>query len=253
MGAEPLFALSVVGFPVRDLPETVLHAVLAGGAQTMLQARVTIIGGHSIQDPELKLGYAVTGTAHPSRIYTNRGARAGDTLILTKPIGTGTITTGIKLGLTPSAVADEAIRWMLTLNDQASRALGPYEVSAVTDITGYGLLGHAFEVAKASNVTLRISATAVPLMTGALELAHRDVFPGAVEANRRYIGDQVDWSATSPVLQKLLLDPQTSGGLLISLPDARAAALLAALAANGVTGHTIGHVIPQRTALLEVV
>ncbi len=252
MGAVPLFALSVVGFPVRNLPETVLQAMLAGGARTMVDAKVSIIGGHSVQDPELKLGYAVTGTVHPSKVYTNRNARAGDVLILTKPIGTGTITTGIKRGVTPSAVADAAIAWMLRLNDQASRSLGEYNVNAVTDITGYGLLGHAYEVAKASGVTIAINAQSVPLMEGALDLGQQDVFPGAVQANRRYIGDQIQWFDTAPVIQKLLLDPQTSGGLLISLPEAEVPALIRALGAKGITGHVIGRVLPHGAHLLEV-
>ncbi len=253
MGATPLFALSVVGFPVRNLPESVLQQMLAGGAQKMIEAQVAILGGHSVQDPELKLGYAVTGTAHPSKIYTNRAARPGDALILTKPLGTGTITTGIKRGLTSPAVAEAAIAWMLALNDRASRELSAYDVSAVTDITGYGLIGHAFEVAAASGVTLTIRASDVPLMDGALDLAQRNVFPGAVDANRRYVGDQVEWSDTTLLLQKLLLDPQTSGGLLISLPETQTDGLLSALAAKGVSAARIGRVEPRGATLIHVV
>jgi len=253
MGATPIFALSVVGFPVRDLPESVLKQMLAGGAQKMIEAKVAILGGHSVQDPELKLGYAVTGTAHPSKIYTNRSARPGDSLILTKPLGTGTITTGIKRRLTSPEVAATAINWMLALNDRASRALAGFDVNAVTDITGYGLIGHAFEVAAASNVTLTIRAVDIPFIEGAMGLAERNVFPGAVEANRRYVGDQVEWSETAPVLQKLLLDPQTSGGLLISLPEAQADGLLSALSANGVVATAVGRVVSRGVALIQVV
>ena len=208
----------------------------------MAEAKVSILGGHSVQDEELKFGYAVTGVCQPGQIYTNRAAKPGDVLILTKPLGTGVIATGIKRGLTPPGVAEAAIRWMLQLNQAASLELAGHEVHAVTDITGYGLLGHAYEMATASHVTIRIETSRAPLMEGVVELAGQGCFAGAVEANRRMVEQSTDWNSTSPLTQKLMLDPQTSGGLLISLPESAAAGLRERLLGNGQIAADIGAV-----------
>jgi len=252
MGATPLFSLAVLGFPKGKLGPDVLHQLLKGGADKMREAEVSIIGGHSVQDQELKFGYAVTGTASPDRIYRNRDAKPGDVLILTKPLGTGVISTGIKRNLTPPQVAAASVRWMLALNRPVSEALRDLEVHAVTDITGYGLLGHAYEVASASQVTIRIESRQVPLIEGVWPLAEAGQFPGGQEANRRMIGEQVRWNQTPPLLQRVLLDPQTSGGLLVSLPPASAAALRKALEQRGITAHEIGTVHPPMGFCLDI-
>ena len=241
MGAKPLFALAVLGFNSKLGPE-VLHQLLAGGADKMREAEVSIMGGHSVKDQELKFGYAVTGIASPDRIYRNRDAQPGDVLLLTKPLGTGVISTGIKRAATPPEVAAEGIRWMLELNRAASQDLGRFNVHAVTDVTGYGLLGHAFEMADASRVTLRIDSKRVPLIEGVLPLAEAGLFPGGQEANRRLLADRVRWNDTPLLWQRILLDPQTSGGLLISLPAADARPFQQSLQATGVRAYEIGSV-----------
>jgi len=242
MGATPLFALTIVAFPEKRLPIDVLHQTLAGGAAKMAEARVSILGGHSVQDEELKFGYAVTGVCQPDQIYTNQAAKPGDVLILTKPLGTGVISTGIKRGLTPPEVAETAIEWMLRLNKSASQELAGHQVHALTDITGYGLLGHAYEMAAASHVTIRIDASSVPLMPGVTDLAAKGCIAGAVEANRRMVEQSTDWNSIPALTQKLMLDPQTSGGLLISLPETAAASLRERLVANGQFAAEIGAV-----------
>ncbi len=252
MGAKPLFALAVVGFPKSKLGPDVLHQLLAGGADKMREAEVSIIGGHSVADPELKLGYAVTGTAAPDRIYRNCDARPGDVLLLTKPLGTGLVSTAIKRNAAPLQLADEAIRWMLQLNRTASEELPRFNVHAVTDVTGYGLLGHAFEVASSSRVTLRVESQRVPLIEGIRPLAEAGLFPGGQEANRRLLADRVRWNDTSLLWQRILLDPQTSGGLLISLPTGEAGALQASLQGRGVSAWEIGSVHELEAVSLDV-
>jgi selenide,water dikinase len=240
MGAKPLFALAVLGFNSHLGPQ-VLHQLLAGGADKMREAEVSILGGHSVKAQELNFGYAVTGIALPNRIYRNCNARPGDVLLLTKPLGTGLISTGIKRAVTPPQVAAEGIRWMLQLNRAASREFPRFDVHAVTDVTGYGLLGHAFEMASASHVTFRIESGRVPLIDGVLPLARAGLFPGGQEANRRLLADNVRWNDTPPLWQKILLDPQTSGGLLISLPPADARSLQQSLQADA-AAYEIGSV-----------
>lgn len=253
MGARPRFALSIVGFPVDVLGEEILHQILCGGAEKMREAGVAVIGGHSVKDPELKFGYVVTGLAHPDRLYRNQGLQPGDSLVLTKPIGTGIIATAVKYGKCSAETANEAMRSMLTLNREAAQELAHFEVHAVTDITGYGLLGHAFEMAVASGVCLRIEAGRVPLLTGVEALVDRGMVPGGIQANRDYLGDAVTWNETSRKLQQILLDPQTSGGLLIGLPSGQAPALLEKLATAGVNGHQIGSVQKRVTHYIAVV
>jgi len=241
MGAKPLFALAVLGFNSKLGPD-ILRQLLAGGADKMREAEVSIMGGHSVKDPELKFGYAVTGIAAPDRIYRNRDAKPGDVLLLTKPLGTGLISTGIKRNTTPTEVVQAGVRSMLQLNRAASQELHRFNVHAVTDVTGYGLLGHAFEVASASAVTLRIDSARVPLIEGVWPLAEAGLFPGGQEANRRLLADRVRWNDTPPLWQKILLDPQTSGGLLISLPANEAARLQQSLQERGLTAYEIGSV-----------
>lgn len=252
MGGTPRFALSIVGFPAGKVDESVLQEIVRGGAEKMGEAGVPILGGHSVQDPEIKFGYCVTGVIDPGRIYTNRGALPEDRLLLTKPLGTGIITTGIKFEKTPPEVAEEAIRWMLGLNSAASRHLGKFRIHAVTDITGYGLVGHAYEMARASGVTFLLEADRVPLMKGVEELARMGMLPGGIASNRQFVGSHVRWDGVSELRQQILLDPQTAGGLLISLPEEDAPRLQAVLAGEEVFAQEIGRVLPQKEHWIEV-
>ncbi len=251
MGAKPLFALAILAFDSKLGPD-VLHQLLAGGADKMREAEVSIMGGHSVKDQELKFGYAVTGVAAPDRIYRNCDAKPGDVILLTKPLGTGVISTGIKRNLTPPEVAADAVRWMLQLNRAASELLRSFDVHAVTDVTGYGLLGHAFEVAAGSRVTIRIDSERVPLIDGVWPLAEAGLLPGGQEANRRLLADKVRWNHTPMLLQKLLLDPQTSGGLLISLPASDAVQLGHTLHEQGLASFEIGSVHEPTQYSLDV-
>lgn len=253
MGGVPRFALSIVGFPRGEVDDDVLHEILRGGAEKMKEARVAIIGGHSVQDPEIKFGYCVTGIVDPGRVYTNAGARPGDVLVLTKPLGTGIITTGIKFQKTPAEVAQRAIDWMLQLNSFARDKLEKFEVHAVTDITGYGLIGHAYEMAAGSNVTLTFHADKIPVIQGAEALAQKGMLPGGIKTNLRYVGDSISWDGLPSVRQQILLDPQTSGGLLISLPEDEGARLAAELEVGSYMGRVVGRVSDRRHVFLQVI
>ncbi len=191
MGGSPRFALSIVGFPEDQLEEEILHQVLRGGVDKMREARVPVIGGHSVKDPEIKFGYVVTGLVSPNKIYRNSGALPGDALVLTKPIGTGIISTAIKFGKCPETAAHAAIDNMLQLNATAAAQLERFNTHAVTDITGYGLLGQAYEMALGSGVCLELSAARVPLLPGTADLARKGMLPGGIESNRRFVGGAV--------------------------------------------------------------
>lgn len=247
MGGEPRFALCVAAFPKQDVELEILRAIVRGGSLKMKEAGVPVIGGHSVQDPEIKFGYCVTGLVKPSRIYTNSGAKPGDWLLLTKPLGTGTIATGIKYQKAPADVVQEATQWMLLLNRNVSTFLEHHSVHAVTDITGFGLAGHALELARASHVTLEFQWREIPLMKGALELARQGMLPAGIESNRRFAGEHADWGGTPENLQQLFLDPQTSGGLLISLPEKEVEPLSREVQAGGQSLWAVGRV-RQRTA-----
>lgn len=242
MGGIPRFALSIVGFPKREVEEEVLHQILRGGTEKMKEAGVAVIGGHSVQDPEIKFGYCVTGVVHPQKVYTNSGAKPGDVLILTKPLGTGIITTGIKFQKSDPQVAQIAIDWMLLLNSHARNALEKYTVHSVTDITGYGLIGHAYEMALGSDVTLELNSGHVPILEGTEELAEAGMLSGGIQSNLRYVESSISWNGVSPLRQKILLDPQTSGGLLISLPEEQGRRLSKELESEGHMGRIIGRV-----------
>ncbi len=252
MGGLPKFALSIVGFPVGKLDEKMLRQIVFGGANMMREAEVSVIGGHSLKDTNIKFGYVVTGLAHPNRIYLNRGLCPGDALILTKPIGTGIITTAIKHGKCPDKVSQEATKWMLTLNRAAVACFESCEVHAVTDVTGYGLLGHAFEMAVASGVCLEIEAAKVPLMQGVKKLANDGLLPGGIESNKKYLGEAVEWGGTQACLQKILLDPQTSGGLLFGLPSKQVPQLLEVLGSAQVFAKCIGLVENRSTHYISI-
>ena len=217
MGGSPLTALSIVGYPANgDVQD--LEQILQGGAEKMAEAECIILGGHSVADDEMKFGYAVTGTVHPQKFLANSGAREGDVLVLTKPLGTGVVATALKRGLAADGHLQAAIESMLKLNRGACEAMVDAGAHGCTDVTGFGLLGHAREMALASNVTLEIYANQVELLPGALEYSRKEAVPGGLKNNREFISGCVVMPPLAPELENLLYDPQTSGGLLISIP-----------------------------------
>jgi selenide,water dikinase len=245
MGARPLFALNLVGFPIQKLPKEVLAEILRGGSDAAREAGVPILGGHSIDDPEPKYGMAVTGLVHPSRILRNVGARPGDRLLLTKPLGSGIVTTAIKRELADRPLVERVTALMAELNRTAGEVLAASgAVSALTDVTGFGLLGHALEMATGSRVRLRLRAAAVPLLSGVLDLARRDVAPGGTRANLQWVAPSVRFDeGVEPALRLVLADAQTNGGLLASVEGGRSAAVVQALRAAGVEPAEIGEVV----------
>jgi selenide, water dikinase len=241
MGGQPLTALNIVAYPVDKLPLTVLGDILRGGLDKVHEAAAHVVGGHSIIDEELKYGLSVTGRAHPKFLLTNAGAAVGDRLVLTKPIGTGIISTAIKAGTLTEQSQRAVLESMMTLNGAASRAALALGVRCATDVTGFGLLGHASHVARASGVTLRIRARDVPLFPGTAEALTAGATTGGLRRNREYLEPLVDWGTTDEVLRALLCDPQTSGGLLLAVPAHRAAEYLSRVPG----AFEIGEVLPQ--------
>ena len=241
MGARPIFALNIAGFPTNRLPLEVLESILSGAADVAREAGVSIIGGHTIEDAEPKFGLAVTGLVHPERILTNAGARAGDVLVLTKPIGTGILATAAKKGLIDTKTTRNLVAVMRRLNKEAAEAALEIGAHAVTDVTGFGLLGHLREMAVASRLDAVIEAAAVPILDGARELA--EFAPGGTLNNLKHASTFVDWDGEIAQMDRVLLsDAQTSGGLLIAVGHDRATPLLAALAERGVSeARMIGH------------
>jgi selenide,water dikinase len=233
MGADPITALSIAGFPEK-LDPAILGRIQAGGAQKVLEAGAVIVGGHSVMDQEIKFGLAVTGVAHPAKFLRNGGAREGDVLVLTKPLGTGSITTAAQSGKTSEEILAGAVEVMCRLNRDASQAMRRAGAHGATDVTGFGLLGHAREMAEASGLTLIIEAGKIPLLPGARELARKKLLSGGAARNREFLGDRVSVdAAVPPEVASLLFDSETSGGLLISIPEAAAHSLIDELHAKG--------------------
>lgn len=240
MGGEPLTALNIVGFPSDKLPLEVLREILRGGQEKVHEAGAFIVGGHTIIDEELKYGLAVTGRAHPKRLLTNAAAKPGDKLVLTKPIGTALLATVAKRGDLPEPELRALGDSMRALNARASAAALEVGARCATDVTGFGLLGHASHIARASKVTLRIDVGAVPLLPGARAAAARGVRTGGADRNLQYLESLVNWGTRSEVDRVLMVDPQTSGGLLVALSGDQLARYLSA-----VPGATeIGEVLP---------
>jgi selenide,water dikinase len=234
MGGTPLTSLSVLCWPAAGDNDD-LEAILRGGGDKMIEAGCAVLGGHSVKDDEMKFGYSVTGLVHPDRVWANRGAQAGDVLSLTKPLGTGVISTALKRGFASDAHVESAIASMLRLN----RTADGLAVHGCTDVTGFGLLGHAREMALASGVTIEIEAEALPLLDGALEYAERGAIPGGAKNNREFVESCVGYERTiGAALDALLYDPQTSGGLLIAAPEAH--------------GTVVGRVVPRGENALRV-
>jgi selenide, water dikinase len=242
MGGRPLMALAIAAFP-RDAESAILGAIFRGGLDKLREAGVALLGGHTVQDGEIKFGYAVTGEVAPSRVWSNAGARAGDALVLTKAIGTGIIATALKFERAPADAIEGAIESMKRLNRLASEVLLSHvsgAVRACTDITGFGLIGHASEMASASGCTIEIDSASVPLLPGARALVNGNV-PGGGRTNEQHFSPGVELgAATDPELVQLLYDPQTSGGLLVSIVPDHADAALDALTSAGVPAIRIG-------------
>ena len=228
MGGEPKLALNIMAVP-RELPKQAVHELLRGGYEKACEAGVIITGGHSILDPEPKYGLAVTGFVHPDRVLTNSGARPGDVLLLTKPLGIGVLTTAAKAGLAEPETLAYAVQLMSTLNKAARDAMVKYRVHACTNVTGFGLLGHGTEMAQGSGVELHIDTAGLALIPEALEFARMGILPEGMYRNRGFAEAYVDPGDAALVLQDLLYDPQTSGGLLMAVDPADAEALLAEL------------------------
>jgi selenide,water dikinase len=236
MGGRPITALSILCYPGKgDLDD--LEAILRGGAEKMIEAGCVVLGGHSVNDEEIKFGYAVTGVIHPDRILANAGARPGDVLLFTKAIGTGVISTALKRGIAQDEHVQGAIRSMLTLNKTACDAMLAAGAHGCTDVTGFGLLGHAREMAIASHVTLEIDAASIEFLPGALDYANQGALPGGLNNNRAFVESAVAVNGEiNEIVLALLYDPQTSGGLLISVPEA---------SASGIPGRIIGRVVER--------
>ena len=254
MGGRPLSALAIVCFPENgDLG--VLERILAGGLSKMIEAHCTVVGGHSVRDPEIKFGYAVTGTVHPGRVLANSNAAVLDALILTKPLGTGVISTAIKRDKAQPAWIEAATRSMTTLNAAAAEVIANrnFTVHAATDITGFGLIGHAREMALGSGVGIHLKSANIHLLEGAMECIRAGFIPGGLKANREFAECNVSYAENVPEeIKTALYDPQTAGGLLLSVARSDAADLLSALIASGINAAEIGEVVPQDKPLIRV-
>jgi len=255
MGGKPLTALNLVCWPQSGLPGEILTEILRGGTEKAREAGAVIVGGHSVADDEVKYGMAVTGVIDPRRIIRNVGARPGDALLLTKPLGTGILMTALKRDRLDADYYKSAVRWMAELNVQSAAAMLKYEVHAATDITGFGLAGHAYKMADGSGVTLRIEESDLPVLPGALELCREGMIPGGGKRNREFYGRFVTISAeTADEIGEIAFDPQTSGGLLIALPPDQALALLADLQRLGNNeAAIIGKVVAREDFAIAVV
>lgn len=245
MGGIPKTAMNLVAFPAMDMDMAVLRQIIQGGIDKLKEAGAVLIGGHSIEDKELKYGLSVTGFIHPSRVLTKKNLRAGDQLILTKALGTGIINTAIKGGLAPAELVERVCRQMAELNRAAALTMSRFDVAACTDISGFGLLGHAAEMVCGSGKSFRIKAAGVPVISEALEFAAMGLIPAGAHRNREFRAPMMNFCKTVPLsLQDVLVDPQTSGGLLISVSGKQAEELVSALKQAGVgAAARIGEVI----------
>jgi selenide, water dikinase len=252
MGGTPALALNLVAWPVKELSLDLLARVLEGGAEVARQAGVIVLGGHSIHDPEPKYGMAVTGFVDPERVVRNSTMRPGDRLVLTKPLGLGIVTTAVKRrAVSPDQLA-AAVRTMTTLNRDAAEAMVAVGVSACTDVTGFGLLGHLHNALKASGASAVIDASAVQLLPGTLELAGAGMIPSGTWENHTFVSGSVDWGELPETEQLVLADAQTSGGLLIAVPDDRAGALDQALDERGVASTVVGAIGSEAPGTIRV-
>jgi selenide,water dikinase len=252
MGGKPITALALLCLPDAGIPPEAVVEILRGGQDKMTEAGASILGGHTVRDPELKFGYAVTGTASRRRLLTNAGARPGDRLFLTKPLGTGVLSTALKQGKLGPAILRRLTKSMAALNRIAAEVAVEFGARAATDITGYGLLGHASQLADASGVTLRLRPERSWLLPRALECAREGLAPGGLAKNRAFYASKVDPGPTEAALLDTLYDPQTSGGLLIAVPARRAAGLESALRRRRVWSVALGEVVARAAHAIEL-
>jgi selenide,water dikinase len=253
MGGQPLTALAVLCVPEKQIVPEVLRAILCGGQDKMREAGVSILGGHSVTDPELKFGYSVTGVVQRRRLLTNAGARPGDRLVLTKPLGTGVLATALKQGRLDPAQTRRLTRTMAALNRGAAEAAVEFGAHAATDVTGFGLVGHAVQLAEASGVTLRLRPERRWFLPLTLELAAQGVVAGGLKRNREFYAAAVGGDALAEPLTLALHDPQTSGGLLIACAPRRVGGLLVALKRRRVWAAEVGEVLPRGARSLELI
>ena len=233
MGGTPVTAMAITCFPKKGVDFAILGEIMRGGLSILSENKVALVGGHSVDNEQIMFGYSVTGVIDPNHVATNAGARPGDVIILTKPIGTGVISTGIKREKAAPEVVEESVATMLTPGKYAAEAIAKFDVKAATDVTGFALLGHAWEMACASNVTIEIASSRVPLIKGALELVTTGMLTGADKTNREYVGEDVSFAdGLDSNLVKLLYDPQTAGGLLLAISEGKADDLLTELRRN---------------------
>jgi len=243
MAGQPLTALAITCFPKKGVDPAILREIMRGGLETLNKYGVTLIGGHSVDNQQIMFGYSVTGVINPQKIATNAGARAGDRIILTKPIGTGVISTGIKFEKTTPEIAAASVETMLTPGAHAAAAMRECNVHGATDVTGFALIGHAWEMACASNVTIDIDSDRVPVLAGALELAAAGMLTSGDKSNREYVGEDVEIAdPVSKEMRHLLFDPQTAGGMLIAIAADKAAPLLNRLRENYGRAEVVGEV-----------
>jgi selenide,water dikinase len=253
MGGAPITALAITCFPKKGLDFAILAEIMRGGLDVLIENGVALVGGHTVDDPQIMFGYAVTGTIDPHKIATNRGARPGDSIILTKPIGTGVISTGIKFGRAASDVVEASLATMLLAGRDAASAMREFDVKGATDITGFGLLGHTWEMARASAVTIEIDSSRVPLIHGALEMAAQGLLTSGDKTNRNYVGDDVEiGDGVSKEMSSLFFDPQTAGGMLIAIAAERAAGLLERLRETYADASIVGRVTERGPRLIVV-
>ena len=253
MAGTPITAMAITCFPKKGVDPAILSEIMRGGLETINKFGVTLIGGHSVDNEQIMFGYSVTGVIDPNKVATNSGARPGDVIILTKPIGTGVISTGIKKGRAADSIVAGSVETMLTAGKFAAEAMREFGVKGATDVTGFALMGHSWEMACASKVTIEIDATAVPLLDGALELASEGMLTSGDKTNREYVGGdvQIDPSVDENLV-KLLFDPQTAGGMLIAIAEDKAEALLATLNKNYPHARLIGRVQPKASSSIIV-
>ena len=253
MGGTPITAMAITCFPKKGVDFSILQEIMRGGLSVLTENKIALVGGHSVDNEQIMFGYSVTGVIDPNRVATNAGARPGDVIILTKPIGTGVISSGIKRAKASPEVIAESVATMMTPGKFAAEAIAKFEVKGATDVTGFALLGHAWEMACAGNVTIEIDAARVPLIMGARELVAAGMLTGADKTNREYVGEDVSLSAElDPNLVKLFFDPQTAGGLLLAIEEEKASDLLSELRRNYPRAEIVGRVSAPRDKKISV-
>ncbi|OHX43835.1 selenide, water dikinase SelD [Cytobacillus oceanisediminis] len=254
MGGKPITVMNIVGFPISKLDKNILADILAGASDKVRESGAVLVGGHSIDDQEPKFGLSVTGTVHPERVRTNAGAKPGDKLILTKPIGVGILTQAIKRDMLDQEGIDRVMEVMAALNKDAAEAMDNYQVNACTDITGFGLLGHAMEIAEGSGTGITIESKAVPILPKTRELAEQNIIPGGSKKNHKWLSGRIQYENIDDVDQVILCDAITSGGLLITVPETEAELLLKDLKEKGVEwASIIGTVTDQNPGKITVI